>query len=47
MDKAEELIGFPHITKATALHRMAKDKEDELKAVRKELSDTKHLLSDM
>ena len=46
-DKAEELKSFPHITKANALHRRAKDKEDELKVVRKELSDTKHLLTDM
>ena len=36
-----------HITKANALRRRAKDKEDELKVVRKELSDTEHLLSDM
>ena len=46
-DKAEELKGFPHITKANALRRRAKDKEGELKVVRKELSDTKHLLTDM
>ena len=46
-DKAEELKSFPHITKANALRRRAKDKEDELKVVRKELSDTKHLLTDM
>ena len=45
--KAEELKRFPHITKANALRRRAKDKEDELKVVRKELSDTKHLLTDM
>ena len=45
--KAEELKSFPHITKANALCRRAKDKEDELKVVRKELSDTKHLLTDM
>ena len=30
-DKAEELKRFPHITKANALRRRAKDKEDELK----------------
>jgi len=46
-DKDEELKSFPHITKANALRRRAKDKEDELKVVRKELSDTEHLLSDM
>ena len=46
-DKTEELKSFPHITKANALCRWAKDKEDELKVVRKELSDTKHLLTDM
>ena len=46
-DKAEELKSFPHITKANALRRRAKDKEDELKVVRKELSDTKYLLTDM
>ena len=42
-DKAEELKSFPHITKANTLCR----REDELKVVRKELSDTKHLLTDM
>ena len=47
VDKAEELKSFPHITKANALRRRTKDKEDELKVVRKELSDTKHLLTDM
>ena len=46
-DKAEELKVFPHITKANALRRRARDKENELKVVRKELSDTKHLLTDM
>ena len=46
-DKASELKSVPHITKANAVHRKAKDKEDELKVVRKELSDTKHLLTDM
>ena len=46
-DKAEEFKSFPHITKANALRRRAKDKEDELKVVRKEFSDTKHLLTDM
>ena len=46
-DKAEELKDFPNITKANALRRRAKDKVDELKVVRKELSDTKHLLTDM
>ena len=46
-DKAEELKSFPHITKANALRRRAKDKVDELKVVRKELSDTKHLFTDM
>ena len=44
-DKAEEFKSFPHITKANALQRRAKDKGDELKVVRKELSDTKHLLT--
>ena len=39
-DKAEELKSFPHITKVNALRRRAKNKEDELKVVRKELSDT-------
>ena len=37
-DKAEELKSFPHITKANALRRRAKDKEDELKVFRKQLS---------
>ena len=46
-DKAEELKSFPHITKANALCRKAKDKEDELKVVRMELSDIKHLLTDL
>ena len=46
-DKAEELKSFLQITKANVLCRRAKDKEDELKVVRKELSDTKHLLTDM
>ena len=46
-DKAEELKGFSHITKAIALRRRAKNKGDEVKVVRKELSDTKHLLTDM
>ena len=46
-DKVKELKSFLHITKANALRRRAKDKEDELKVVRKELSDTKHLLTDM
>ena len=47
LDKAEELKCFPHITKANALRRRTKDKEDELKVVRKKLSDTKHLLTGM
>ena len=46
-DKAEELKSFPHITKANALRRRAKDKEYELKVVRKELSDTKYVLTAM
>ena len=46
-DKAEELKSFPHITKVNALCGRAKAKEDELKVVRKELSDTKYLLTDM
>ena len=47
LDKAEELKSFSHITKASALRRRAKDKEDELKVIRKELSDTNHLLTNM
>ena len=46
-DKAEELKSFPHITKPNVLRRRAKVKEDKLKVVTKELSDTKHLLTDM
>ena len=43
-DKAEK--SFPHITKP--MHYVEGLKiEDELKVVRKELSDTKHLLTDM
>ena len=49
VDKAsdKELKSFPHITKANALGKRAKDKENELEVVRKELSDAKHLLTDM
>ena len=47
VDNAEELKSYPPITKASALCRRSKDKEDELKVVRKELSDTKHFFTDM